>query len=252
MRAPPGVTVSARSSSAVGWRSRRRSYRRRGDGSVAVTDSQSGVVGPAGPTPATDRAVVDRQVLVADRHRDVTVTSAGRRRSAASRKRPVGELVDRPADARRSTSAGRPCAGSRVRQAGDPQHVHRVAALEVAVQRGEGRQADAGARPGAGPRQPPSVPIPVTDRQPAARSPWPPRRARRRTTCGDAGPAPTPSTVRPVATSSSAYSTAGAAKAGHGSIAQSIDAGTEYRHSSGRATRAGAWHTAMRMSTMIA
>ena len=64
-----------------------------------------------------------------------------------------------------------------------------------------------------------------------------------------------PSVRRPLSpstASSSAYSTAGPANACQGSIPRSIDAGTEYMHSRGRATSAGARHTAISMSTISA
>ena len=45
---------------------------------------------------------------------------------------------------------------------------------------------------------------------------------------------------------------AGATNASHGNMPRSMEAGTEYTHSSGRATSAGARQTAIRMSTISA
>ena len=52
--------------------------------------------------------------------------------------------------------------------------------------------------------------------------------------------------VRRPTASSSAYSAAGAAKVYQGNRSKAIDAGTEYRHSRGSATRAGVRLAAMR------
>ncbi len=72
------------------------------------------------------------------------------------------------------------------------------------------------------------------------------------TTCATPAPAPSRRPFRPLAISRIAYSMAGAANASQGSIVTSIEAGTENTQSSGRATSAGARHTAIRMSTINA
>ena len=56
----------------------------------------------------------------------------------------------------------------------------------------------------------------------------------------------------PETASRTAYRTAGATNVHHGSSVSEIDAGTEYRQSSGSATNAGACASAIRKSTMIA
>ena len=166
--------------------------------------------------------------------------------------RAVGQVVDAPA-LTGSTAAGRRCAGTAACQAVDPQHVDRFGALQVALNEANGDSPMPVLGSGAVRGNRPAVPTPVTD--PATTSAMTVASAASATpltTWARPAPAPSRRPVSPLATSRIAYSMAGAAKASHGSIARSMDAGTENTQSNGRATRAGARQTAIRMSTISA
>ena len=143
---PPGVTVSARSSSRIGCRERGRDLVRSGrDGVCPVHRLQRRVVGPAVADPAErGGAVVDRQELVPvvhRRHGDLRLVGAAARRPAAARR--SGRPPTSPGRVHFCRPTVRRYCGAR--QPGDPQHLHRVAALQVALQGGERGQSDAGA-----------------------------------------------------------------------------------------------------------